>query len=534
VKPEGRRLTRGEFVEASEAFRRIFWRHRWLLLILMILPAVGIARLKEHQPVQYAATAIIQGQGTTPDATTQVSAIQSRVSAVATSPAVVQLAISQAKVNRSVTQVAKHEIAITPLSSSAIMVMTVTDASPQGAMALAGALAKVVVDQLNQLGIKDNPELAQLGQANAQLNTRRNLLLSELNKANASNASTSVSVQALLSQLGAAEQELATNQSESQQILATLTGETGASVVSVPTYATGASRHVAVDAALAALLGLVVALLFATLREVLRPTVAQPGAGARELGAVLFGSAHVRGNRIISLGQNLPERLSLAAHRAGVLAIILTGPGSPDRLAALAAQLRDAMPSPERADTRSARVLTAARLDHGHNGDDPSSNGESWRPAARTPKPQTTVVTLSDIRLGSPPPDAALVVVLPRFAPHSALDQAADLGVTADWPILGVIGIRRQGLLAGLIGRPAAASALRALDMPLGGGTAADTNPDIPVAGAGSAHGAAAETAAPDAAPPSQAAAKTVPTAKPVPNEKARAPEGNHQEGEHD
>ena len=29
--------------------------------------------------------------------------------------------------------------------------------------------------------------------------------------------------------------------------------------------------------------------LIATIREVIRPTVAQPGAGARELGAVLFG-----------------------------------------------------------------------------------------------------------------------------------------------------------------------------------------------------------------------------------------------------
>jgi hypothetical protein len=66
------------------------------------------------------------------------------------------------------------------------------------------------------------------------------------------------------------------------------------------------------------------------------------------------------------------------------------------------------------------------------------------------------VVPLDDIRLGAPPPDAALVVVLPRFAPHSALDQAADLGVTADWPILGVIGIRRRGWLATRILRPAA------------------------------------------------------------------------------
>jgi hypothetical protein len=68
------------------------------------------------------------------------------------------------------------------------------------------------------------------------------------------------------------------------------------------------------------------------------------------------------------------------------------------------------------------------------------------------------VVTLNDIRLGAPPPDAALVVVLPRFAPHIALDHAADLGVTADWPILGVIGIRRQSWLATLIARGTGAS----------------------------------------------------------------------------
>ena len=45
------------------------------------------------------------------------------------------------------------------------------------------------------------------------------------------------------------------------------------------------------------------------------------------------------------------------------------------------------------------------------------------------------------------------MVALPTFAPHSALDQAADLGVTADWPILGVIGIRRRSWLAALIAR---------------------------------------------------------------------------------
>jgi hypothetical protein len=465
-------------VEASEAIRRIFWRHRWLLLILMILPAVAIVPLKERAVVQYSATANIQGQGTTPDSDTQVQAIKSRVSAVGTDPALVQSAIKEAKVSRDATQVAQHEISVAPLGSSAIMVLKVTDPSGQAAMALARSLADWIVFQLNQLGIKDNPELAALGKTSSALATRRNQLLSQLGSANASNASTSVQVQSLLSQLGAVEQQQATNESQTQQILATLTSETGASVVSLPTSASGASRHVVVDGVLAALLGLVLGLLIATVREVIRPTVGQPGAGARELGAVLLGAADAHGSRILGIDQDLPGRLNLAAHRAGVLTIVLTGPGSRDRLAALAARLRDELPAPERADARSTWGRPTARIDHGHVGDDLGTNGDGRRPAivdgghrpvglatdrptdigaaARPSKPQRTVVPLDDIRLGAPPPDAALVVVLPRFAPHSALDHAADLGVTADWPILGVIGIRRRGWLATRIVRPAA------------------------------------------------------------------------------
>jgi hypothetical protein len=458
-------------VEASETGRRIFWRHRWLLLVLVILPAIGVVVLREGQPVTYAATAVVQGQDTTPDTTTQVSAIQSRVAAVATDPAMVQAALTQANIRANASQVAKHDISVSPMSSSAIMILTVTDKSPQVALGLSKALATVVVNQLNQLGVKGNPELVALAKTHSQLVTRRDQLQSELSQSGTVDASTSVQVQSLLSQLAAAEQELANNESQQQQVLATLTTETGASVVSLPTAAAGASRHAVVYGVLAGLLGLVVGLLLAALREVLRPSVAQPGAGARELGAVLFGTAEERGGRIIALGRDMPERLNLAAHRAGVRTVVLTGPGSPARLSSLAARLRGELLAPEPGDRLS---LGTSRIEADHGGD-VSQNGDARRPSivgsehrtvglatadrqvggAQSPEPQRTVVTLNDIRLGTPPPDAALVVVLPRFAPHGALDQAADLGVTADWPILGVIGIRRKSWLASLIDREA-------------------------------------------------------------------------------
>ena len=391
-------------MEASETGRRIFWRHRWLLLVLVILPAVGVVVLKQAQPVTYAATTVVQGQGVIPDTTTQVSAIQSRVAAVASDPVTVQAALAKDKVNRDASQVAKHDVSVTPVGTSAIMDITVTDEAPQVALAMSTSLAAAVVNQLNQL-----------------------------------------------------------------------TTGTGAAVVSLPTDAVAASSHAAVYAALAALLGLIAGLLFAALREVLRPTVAQPDAGARELGAVMFGTAEERGGQIAALGRDLPERLNLAAHRAGVRTVVLTGPGSPARLSSLAERLRGQL-SPVPADGRSLSGARSAadREDASQNG---KGNGDGRRPAkvgsehravglatadwpvgvtaAQSAEQQRTVVTLNDIRLGAPPPDAALVVVLPRFAPHSALDQAADLGVTADWPILGVIGIGRKGWLAALIDRVA-------------------------------------------------------------------------------
>ncbi|MGH3264469.1 MAG: hypothetical protein ACRDNS_21015, partial [Trebonia sp.] len=100
----------------------------------MILPVLGVVALREGQPVTYAATAVVQGQDTTPDTTTQVSAIQSRVASVATDPALVQTALnranSQVNISRNAEQVAKHQISVEPLSSSAIMALTVTDKNP--------------------------------------------------------------------------------------------------------------------------------------------------------------------------------------------------------------------------------------------------------------------------------------------------------------------------------------------------------------------------------------------------------------------
>jgi hypothetical protein len=427
-------------VEASEAIRRIFWRHRWLLLILVIVPAAAVAVKQLAQPVTYTATASVQGQGTTPDTTTQVSAIQSRVTAVATDPAVVQQAITAAGVDRNATDVARHEISVTPLGTSAVMALTITDPGTDVALRLTAELGTIVVRQLNQLGITDNPELSALNKSVVQLTVRRDELVTKLDAATASGvASTSVQAQSLLAELSATEQQLATTEATSQQVLTSLSANTGASLVSSPSSATQASRHVLAYGALAAVLGLVIGLLFASLREVARPTVAEPAAGARELGAIPLGDAELRGDQVNGIDDELAGRLTVAARRVGAGTVVLTGPVSGTRLDALARRLNTELSSPPLAPARprsdgdwlAAPLLASA----GPPGDGPAVLLESGPP---------TVVTLRDIRLGDGRVDAALVVALPRFAPHSSLDQAADLSLATDWPVLGVIGLRQS------------------------------------------------------------------------------------------
>ena len=96
---------------------------------------------------------------------------------------------------------------------------------------------------------------------------------------------------------------------------------------------------------------------------------------------MLLGGADERHGRVVRLDSDLPERLNLASYRAGVLTVVLTGPGSRAGLASLAARLRAELPAPERADARGARGRNGARNEHGQGSDDTSPNGDGRRPA---------------------------------------------------------------------------------------------------------------------------------------------------------
>jgi hypothetical protein len=463
-------------VEANEAVRRIFWRHRWLLIACLIVPVLIVVPLRLKQPVKYAATADIQAQGTPPQVDTEVSAILSRVSAIATSPAIVQHAINVAGVNRNAVYVARHEVSTTTLSSSAIVALTVTDANPTVAVRLVKTLSDAVVGGLDGVGIQGNQQLANLSRQWDQLTATRARLIRQISAAQS--AGSSAQVQTLTNDLNAVEAQISGNLAAEQQILSTSGVSQGSAVLSLPTSATATSRHTPAFAGLAALLGLVIGLLIAAVHELARPTVAEPRAGARELGTVLLGDAAITAGRLSGVDDDLPARLSLAAERSEARTLVLTGPVPPAQLAALAGRLGD-LPA----------------IGGSPNGDSPARPEESMRlnppphvrvqpkgesrpgpaeprsgtpgpvpggavgtisqpaPGAGPARPRLTTVTLSDIALRAHPEDPALVVVLPEFAPRGALDRAEDLATATGWQVLGVIGLRKRPGPAGRAAR---------------------------------------------------------------------------------
>jgi capsular polysaccharide biosynthesis protein len=445
-------------VEANEVMLRIVWRHRWLLVILVVLPIAVVLPMRLAQSVSYSATADVQTQAAAPSASTEVSSILSQVSATATNPAVVQKAIDAAKVDRNAIDVAKHHISTSSLDSSGIVAVTVKDPDRQVATQLSRALAGAIVNALNAPGTAASQQLNALTTEEAQLNATRKSLLSELNTDQVSGlAATDPKVQAAITELTGVDAQLTANETAQQQILSAGNANVDASVISEPTLATttAASREVMTDTALAGILGLILGLLIATIDELVRPTVADPEAGARELGVVFLGNAETSDGESadkqrIALDGDLLTRLRLAADRLGVLTVVLTGPVSAAKLTELAAEANrrllptDAAVGRELPARSNGSVVTAGAT--ARNGRKPNRSPIVKAPALAVGSALSTlrVHALSDLNLKNRPEAPTILVALRRFAPRASLDRVADLGETTGWPILGVVGVRQK------------------------------------------------------------------------------------------
>lgn len=458
-------------MEANEAFRRIVMRHRRLIALLFIIPLVAVVPWRVLRAPAYVATGRIQAQSAAPDVDTQAAAILDRASAVATSPSVVRAAVNAADVTLPRGWVAAHQISATSLGGSAVVVLSVTDPNRAIATSLGRALPGAVVSALNQLSTQQtDPALASLNQQTSQLTAARDALLSQLNASNSKNQSASTAaVGALLAELSAVNAQLAEVSSAQQQLLATASTNGSAGVISLPTNATAVSSGVVTYAVLAGLLGLIIGLLVSTIHEVMKPSIADAGAAARELDVPVLGSLDGIDGALEFADRALLTKIDLAAHRAKVGTVVVTGPLAADELSGLAASLNRQMavfslPSDRAAlpgvTTAPSPVARSGRVRAQRSDSVPPLNGRAEQATSVTTMPynppggeegpvlgELCSVALGDlspgIRLFAP----ALVVVVRDFAPHRDLDRITDLSATTGWPVLGVIGLgpaRRQ------------------------------------------------------------------------------------------
>ena len=339
--------------DLQDIARRTVGQHRWAILAL-VLAGAAIAGFAHGGAQTYTATTRVVLD--TPDPTTrsEAIAISDTVQAIATSPTVVREAVRAAHIkNRDPIDIAEHHVSVSGLGSSAIVSLSVSDANPGIASALANAISQRVILAREQFasGTRDQ-ELTTLERQTTALSARiaaSNVKIDALNNeiaqaAGAQGAALRARRDGALQQSDFLTQQRGVLESERVSILGASALRPRPSVVAEATPplqpdSSGRLQYMV----LGGLLGLIIGVGLAALSELIRPTVVGGDALARQFGVPVLGSlrtsrAGIVDDRDVAAAAG---HVRLAARAAGVRRVELLGPPGGDITAPLAT-LRDA------------------------------------------------------------------------------------------------------------------------------------------------------------------------------------------------
>lgn len=420
--------------------------HRLLIAICVALPLLVVGLLAARQPTLYSATARVQATDATLGSDTEADSVLNLVRGIATSSDVVHRALHDAGIHgRNASYIAAHRVTLTRLGSSPVIDLAVLDADPATATKVAGSLAGEVVTFLRD--DSQQPQLQTMNQLRAQersLANQRNQISAQLNAA--TNAD---DVRTLSTQLSNVDQQLTQTSGAVQQLEVTTAAASSAAVIARPTTATQLPSSLVLRLVLAAFGGLVVGLLLAALREMLKPRVADARSAARQLDAPLLGK--------LSNGSLDPlTTLSVrrAAERAHVTTLAVAGRRDASTAAALTEQLllRSLTAAASGSANGSANGSPAGSAGALTNGTAVFGGGPTAGPisaptiarlrqdvGAAAPVTALRAVALSEIGpLDLGEVIGLLVAVAPRM-PAAALTRVRDVAVATGWPIVGVL-----------------------------------------------------------------------------------------------
>jgi capsular polysaccharide biosynthesis protein len=432
-------------LEIDEVAARLIRRY-WLVFLLCITaPLIVVGLITVKQPPMYSADARIITGSLVPSSSTQSDAIVSQVEAIATGRATATAALKTAGANRNISQFVKDNISVSGLGGSQVVDLVVTDKSPEVAQKVARALATAATDSLNHVGQSGlESALKAIDDQIVKLSQQRATLAQQVSRTPRN--------QQLQAKLAGLDEVIANFTGDRGRILIQASTQGLAGVIDAPSRPVHpVPSALPQKLGLAALLGVVAAILIASIAEVVRPTL--PGAQrvARRLGAPLLGRlvpADLRGVRTPGIAK-LALRVRLAAMHAAVSTVVLADVGTVAGLDKLAGALEDAV-GPLAPESSNGVGAAAASNSHDPVAEQPGSAEAATLVVNRRftlPQPRMRFFPLSRMtatgeigwhRVG------VLVVCGPvaRVADVAAL---TDLAESSGWPILGVVGVPHAG-----------------------------------------------------------------------------------------
>jgi capsular polysaccharide biosynthesis protein len=384
----------------DEAWHRVVRSHWLLILVCVVLPVTGSILWANRQPPQFEAVARVQMGTDLAASNVQADAMSERALGIATSPGVVGIALGKAGITDDPNKYADQHIAVRRVGVSPVLEIAVTDQSPAAATAVAKSITGDVIQFSNMAGRQAAADRQkQLQKQISDLDKQRKALIPRLTTASPGD------VLAIQAQLAG----LMTTQTEYERQLSDLDLSASAAQQAVlldPVRkpVTPLPSEVAQQAALAGLVGLLIGLGLASLREAVRPSLRSPRAIAFALDASHLGeipSSDLETPEARLAIRQLADRIALLGRAHGVWKVFLVPVlDQDDVLASLI-----------------ARRLLPRTGDTAHRMDCAVLDG-SWV---------------------EPGPHPAAVLLTRRRVRASKLRRATDLVDSLGWPVLGFV-----------------------------------------------------------------------------------------------
>lgn len=274
-------------MELRELGNRLFRLHAKLIIAFLLAGVLGGLAIQFHGQPQYQASALFTMGVADPQSAEVASVLADTARGIATGPQLVSSAISQVGLTRSESAVA-GAVAVQTTGSSGIVMLSVADRNPRAAVSLANALANGVVSTRNAIihnGVAAS--LRGLTQQEAATNAQIQQVTTEI-------GSLAAQSPGQIAELTGLEARLTSLQDLSAQIAVqrnNLEAQSGpqATVIDRAASAVRIPGRELDNALIGGILGLVLGIAVAAVREMARPSLAGAEAIARAIDAPLLG-----------------------------------------------------------------------------------------------------------------------------------------------------------------------------------------------------------------------------------------------------